>query len=381
MTNVLMPAGSLGRAFQHTTTSYKYLFFKAILDACGVTEGGPSRREFTLKEVYLRAIAVAWFPTNTFHLSLGSQDRVAHHIQDLKSALQLEPAEIPAAKELIQRLEGLRDDSRIKDIFRQMDSYVRFRFLTPWLTEQLRGVPDGSRNRAILKLVQEEAGLPMDQRKLPYHFKTRNQEECIELQPWFLEYLEANAVLVYDWWRWNFACYLQDRNPLCPGIVHKLERPESRNLTLHRALWKSRIRQQGAVRCLYSGQILEKDFDLDHFIPWSYLLHDKLWNIHPCLPEANRSKSDKLPSLDLYLANFIKAQAAAVQDIPVLTDSRQKREAIKAEYELSPAINLLELAHTDRSGFKDALEQSIVRLWESARQQGYTANWTYSSAS
>ena len=381
MTEARTPAGSLGRAFQHTTTSYKYLFFKALLDACGVTEAGPARTTFPLREVYLRTIGVAWFPTVTFHLSLGSRDMVSHHIQELERAVGIPRGEIPTGEELIRRLEDTENTSAVKDIFHQMDRYVRYRFLTPWLADELRGVPDSARNRAIQNLILEDAEAESAKRRLPYHFKTVHNQEHIEVQPWFIDYLQKNATLVYDWWRWNFACYLQDRNPLCPAIVHKLERPESRNLTLHRTLWKSRISQKGAVRCLYSGEMLENDFDLDHFIPWSYLLHDKLWNIHPCLPEANRSKSDKLPSLDLYLAHFIEFQAAAVQDIPVLTDSRQKREAIRTEYEFSPAVNLLDLADADRSGFKEALQQNIVRLWESARQQGYTANWTYSAAS
>ena len=35
--------------------------------------------------------------------------------------------------------------------------------------------------------------------------------------------------------------------------------------------------------------------DVDHFIPWSFLKDDNLWNLVLACPSCNRKKNDKLP--------------------------------------------------------------------------------------
>ena len=62
------------------------------------------------------------------------------------------------------------------------------------------------------------------------------------------------------------------------------------------------------VREIYGNEILtEKDISIDHFVPWSYVAHDELWNLCPTAKEVNSSKNNSLPNWDKYfkeLANF-----------------------------------------------------------------------------
>ena len=47
---------------------------------------------------------------------------------------------------------------------------------------------------------------------------------------------------------------------------------------------------------IYSGEsITASRFDLDHFIPCSYVANDELWNLIPMERRLNSSKSNKLP--------------------------------------------------------------------------------------
>jgi hypothetical protein len=39
-----------------------------------------------------------------------------------------------------------------------------------------------------------------------------------------------------------------------------------------------------------------KDISLDHYVPWSFVVHDQLWNLIPTTKSVNSKKSDLLPS-------------------------------------------------------------------------------------
>ena len=42
------------------------------------------------------------------------------------------------------------------------------------------------------------------------------------------------------------------------------------------------------------------DISLDHFVPWSYVAHDELWNLVPTTKSLNSSKSNALPNWNYY---------------------------------------------------------------------------------
>ena len=50
------------------------------------------------------------------------------------------------------------------------------------------------------------------------------------------------------------------------------------------------------------GKIDLKDVSIsvDHFIPWQYVAHDELWNLHPTTQSINSSKNNSLPTWELY---------------------------------------------------------------------------------
>ncbi len=105
----------------------------------------------------------------------------------------------------------------------------------------------------------------------------------------------------------HFARYVQDRNPNVPGIVNKLSAPTARDLRLARDFWEfvrdgfQEKRQPERFRNIYSGQPLTGPFAIDHFLPWSFVAHDLLWNLAPVDAATNSSKGDTLPGLDTYL--------------------------------------------------------------------------------
>ena len=68
--------------------------------------------------------------------------------------------------------------------------------------------------------------------------------------------------------------------------------------------WKIVV-DKNNLKCPYTGKPIIEDYSIDHFIPWSFVTHDLLWNLVPVLNRSvNSSKSDNLPSFDKYFSNF-----------------------------------------------------------------------------
>jgi len=62
-------------------------------------------------------------------------------------------------------------------------------------------------------------------------------------------------------------------------------------------LWQAYSSQIDLIS-IYTGHYIE-NFDIDHFIPWSFVTHDQLWNLAPIEKSLNSSKSNKLPGQNL----------------------------------------------------------------------------------
>lgn len=62
--------GALSRLFDDATTSYKHLFFQAILN--GYRDRGFAGTRFTFKTLTIGMLEAAWYPSKIFRLTLGS---------------------------------------------------------------------------------------------------------------------------------------------------------------------------------------------------------------------------------------------------------------------------------------------------------------------
>ena len=50
--------------------------------------------------------------------------------------------------------------------------------------------------------------------------------------------------------------------------------------------------------CFYCGKKLQTGIHVDHFIPWSFVKDDKIWNFVLSCPACNLKKNNKIPSPD-----------------------------------------------------------------------------------
>jgi hypothetical protein len=140
---------------------------------------------------------------------------------------------------------------------------------------------------------------------------------------WFF-YISKNAKILKDYTYWNLASFLQNRNPLIPDIINKLIKPAKRNaLTYQRNnFWNIYLSEKNDVRCIFTNEKLNvTNYQLDHFVPYSWVSHDLIWNLVPILSGFNSSKNNKLPRIEKHFDGFFEIQYDALR----LLDKRLKK--------------------------------------------------------
>lgn len=365
--------GALSRLFADTTNSYKYLFFLSLLDIM-------KRRRFEVTEpisfqdLIVEMLANAWFPHTFFKLSFGTQDKVAQKLDALELAITEPIIRFRDTNKTLLREAIAAQD--LRDVVSHLRRYVPFRLIAPFLEDQLAGVSRGRGNQLEVA-IPAIANRCFNSDKPLYRFDSEQHNRCqaVIIHPAWVTYLEQHYGIVRGWASWEWLTYMQKRNPSTPAIANKLFMPTRRDsLTKQTDYWKLVLRSQ-PLRCIYSQQVIDPNrFSLDHYLPWSFVAHDQLWNLVPTLPEVNSAKSNNLPSND-YFAQFVTVQHSG------LLVTREALTAGKWERQIEPFISDLgigtmdELLDVQRLG--NAYEQVVKPLASLAANQGFSIGWRY----
>lgn len=364
---------ALSQIFSDTATSYKYLFFLSLLDIL-------NRRHFevlspiSFEELIVEMLANAWYPHTFFKLSFGKQDKIAQKLDSLELNIE-EP--ILQFKDPDKRLlRKVIASQNLKDAVSHLRRYVPFRLIIPFLETELAGISRGKGNRVDVAM-PAIADRYFEDKKPLYRFDSTIQKDCrsVIVHPDWASYLESHYVVVRGWLSWEWMHYMQKRNPSTPAIANKLFVPSKRDsLGKQTDYWKMILRSQ-QLHCIYSQQLLDPErLSLDHYLPWSFVAHDQLWNLLPTVPEVNSSKSNNLPS-SVYFENFVKLQHAGLTMAhQSLTESQWVRQV--EPYILDMRINNKEDL-LDVKKLCNAYDQLINPLVSLASNQGFRTGWIY----
>jgi hypothetical protein len=171
-------------------------------------------------------------------------------------------------------------------------------------------VNDHSRNQLLQLLAARSAHSP---RSTPYSFDAViGRPKQIVVSSRWLTFLHSNHLPLRAFAQLSVARYFETRNPGIPGIINKLERPEMRNLVKARTFWDTILSQQ-PLQCIYSSEPIHAGYDSDHFLPWTFVTHDLIWNLTPTPAAINLAKSDAVPHLNRYLTAFVDQHYAAMR--------------------------------------------------------------------
>jgi hypothetical protein len=352
---------TLSGIFRDCTNSYKFVWFLAILDA--VQEKHEPR--IMIDDLLAQIVATVWYPVNYFRLSFGKQDKLGQVVENLKSETGLPIDATP--KHVVDAVNARPATSTARKLLQDRGRYVPFRFLRPFFGDATRGFADHTVNGLVRQLASDAYDSPSP----PMY---RFHSDSIELSaPWF-EYLMNHSQILRGFCLWNFSQYLQSRNPNVCNVAGKLFAPIQRDLSDAKKFWQLVIEQSGPVKCIYSGALVDANtMSLDHFVPWSFIAHDELWNICPTTAVVNSSKSDHLPSTERHLRAFAQLQYHAVTHMVAVGKPK-----LLEDYSLLFRVDsLAAMRQLSENEFVATIEKTIKPQMQIARNCGFPADWMY----
>ncbi|BAQ67042.1 HNH endonuclease domain-containing protein [Geminocystis sp. NIES-3709] len=357
---------ALSQLFDATTNSYKYLFFNALLDILARKLFDNSTRIY-FRELVIEILANAWYPHIFFKLSFGKQDQIANKLDQLNIEFYTEKV---TKKEKLINLIG---QQNLDDISNSLMRFVPFRLIRPFFANELRGTKDYLVNFRITELSTNL----FDNYKPIYCFNSTEYKETnsIILNSDWVEYFKQNFTIIKGWVAWEWLNYMQKNNQNTPNLASKLF-PLDKRESLHQQAkyWKIILDKQ-PIKCIYSHQILDKNsVSIDHYLPWSFVAHDRLWNLIPTMSSVNSSKSNNIPSSQ-YLAKFIQLQH---QGLTISHQYLPQKEWLK--YTENYLLDL-KISHIEDLLNLETLTNIYNRQFEPlislAKIQGFNDNWTY----
>jgi 5-methylcytosine-specific restriction endonuclease McrA len=353
--------GKLSSIFGNTTNSYKFYWFLAILDSIKENE----KALIPMNELALRMVASVWYPLDYYKLSFGKQDSFKEIAKFISAHYQVDNS--VNSKSLFEQLNGNLDEKIVKSIQHKVTStlliYVPYRFVRPFFSEETQGLKS---DKEIKEVIQRQSGNLFSSKKERVIYRFTN--DCIEINDVWLEYFKIHQSILRGFIYWHLVRFLQKNNVNTIGLSEKLEKPSERNLKMANKFWKIFLQENPNSECIYSGKpVLLTDVSLDHFIPWSYVAHDQIWNIVPTSKSVNSSKNNKLPSLELHLEKFLKLQYGAFQ----FHSTKQNLVLLEDYRSLFLGESLEKIAHFSESYFTDFLKKQTIYQIETAKNMGF----------
>lgn len=278
---------ALASIFNYTSATYKFYWFLGIIEE--IENGNHS---IPKENIFARMISNSWYPITFFKLSFGSQDKIPEIINYFKNVL---PLYENSEKRDIYELLIDNKDSITRNLY-HLDKNVPHKFLSPWFKGTSKNIREKSQNdttNVIYRLYKKE----------------------IVINDNWISYITDNAKVLKDFIYWNLALFVQSRNPSTPDIINKLIKPAKRNTLTkqRREFWNIYLKEKPQTKCIFTNTIIDiQNYDVDHFVPYSFVSHDLIWNLIPINSSFNKSKNSKIPKIDKYFSSFYNIQIDAI---------------------------------------------------------------------
>lgn len=312
----------------------------------------------------MEMLKTVWFPIVYFKLSFGTQDQLAKHIACIQERYCLDDSlrENEVASLLLRHSK----DEFLQDIFSSILRYVPYRFVRPWFDAETSGLKDAAVNKVI-----SDALLGDDKGEAPYQLDM--DAGCLVMHPHWDNWISCNAGLLEGHVLFELTRYLERNNPHVSSISRKMFRPKERKLVAPTSVWKQLIEEKPKLRSVFELVDLASigQPSLDHFLPWSFVAHDQLWNLHPTTISANSSKGNKLPH-SKYVHGFSNLQYEMFLLI---------RNLGRKEYHDYRSFLLgSEEDYFNRDWFVENFKGRLANQMEVASGMGFQENWVFPEA-
>ena len=368
----LLEIDGFAKMLKDPSSCYKFYWLEAIVNLINANV-----TETTVGDVIDEMIANAWYSVVEFHIHLSGfvKGEVVDGLE--RAVLKLKTvSELSNTSSKSEILDALNEHAHeIKDEKIQLTYMVPYRALSGFFDNHQVRVNWEKRKQLIdyIKIFDH------DITKLPYIFGdgTSLDRKIVFNSDW-INMINDNSVEILGWIQYEKVKWLQSNNPEVPGIVYKLKPGDNvRKLIRVRSLWDAILKIED-IRDVYSGKSIDfSDYEVDHFVPWSFVMNDELWNLMPMDSSLNTSKSNNLPNWNIYFKGFAQNQfrmfmmVKEYEEIHHLFDKCYKDNihSIWAQQELY-------ISSVDEDRFIKILTKNMKPVYESALRQGYSI-WNY----
>ena len=351
---------------------YKFYWLEAIVQLISA-----NKTEDTYDEIINKMISNAWYPVLEYHIHLSGiygeniiKDNLERAVLRLQELSQL--ANNASDIEIINKLHEFSEDKELRFYKKELTKNVPYKALSGFAnrgSEKINLDSSAGRLRAYYnKLSQSEI-------LLPYTFNDdKGLKRVITFNDGWIQMIRDNTVNILGWIQLEKVKWLQNNNPEVPGLVYKLAPADEkmRKLTNARKLWDAVLEVKPIVDVFKNEPIDAEKYDLDHFIPWSFVMNDELWNLMPMDSSWNSKKNNKLPKWDLFFEQFADNQFD-------LYELLYEKPGIYKLYEACYRDNLhsiwanreLYCKGNSKEEFHKILGKNMRPVYDSARRQGY----------
>ncbi len=348
---------------------YKFYWLEAIVQL--ISRGVENT---TFDAVINEMICNAWYSVREFHIHLSGMQADGQVRDGLERAvLRLaELSDLPANASKVEIKKAIKEhDSELKSAKEQLTNMVPYRALAGFFMRDDSAVDWNSVRRitAYIERINRDVVL------LPYTLgESSKLLKEIYFQPSWIAMIQDNTVSILGWIQYEKLKWLQNNNPEVPGLVYKLAPMDEkmRKLNNVRKLWEG-ILSLSEVKDVFTGEaVVPKRYDVDHFIPWSFVMNDELWNLMPMDSSLNSAKSNRLPKWDPFFARFADNQFLLYGFIHEKSGIRKLFEACYRDnlHSIWAGQELYRKGNS-KEEFYGILEKNMQPVYDSARRQGY----------
>ena len=349
---------------------YKFYWLEAIIQL--ISEG---KTESTFDEIIDEMITNAWYSVREFHIHLSGMPLDGQIKDGLERAVLLltELSELSANASKVEIKNAIKQyNKELKTTKEQLTHMVPYRALAGFFTRSNEKVNWNSANRmtAYIQKFNKEV------LTLPYILGTSSKlkKEVYFQQDW-IKMIQDHTVNILGWIQYEKVKWLQNNNPEVPGLVYKLTPTEEkvRKLKKVRDLWQD-IMEVQEIRDVFTGQpVKKKKYDIDHFIPWSFVMNDELWNLSPTTKNINSMKGNQLPNLYEDFERLAELQHKALMMCNDYEIVRHKFKICLDYHVNSTEIrNSLYQPDIDLPSYRERLYNVIQPVYDSAKMGGFT---------
>lgn len=348
---------------------YKYYWIEAIVKL--IDEGTV---KCTFDTIINEMICNAWYSVREYHIHLSGIQADGQVRDGLERAvLKLsELSNLPANASKVEIINAIKAyEADLKQAKDQLTNMVPYRALSGFFPKEDLTEADWNSARRMTAYIER---FNRDVEFLPYTLGTSSKlKKEVFFNPAWIKMIQDNTVSILGWIQYEKIKWLQNNNPEVPGLVYKLSSEEkARKLNSVRKLWEAII-PLCEVRDVFTGEVVvSKKYDVDHFIPWSFVMNDELWNLMPMDSSLNSAKSNRLPKWDPFFNKFAENQYLMYSFV-------HEKEGIHKLFEACYRDNLhsiwagqeLYRKGNSKEEFYNILQKNMRPVYDSAHRQGY----------